>query len=50
MDDEQAYELCASYLQTKQGKKAILKGIDFVQSLCMIKDKDILKKLETITV
>ena len=48
MDEEKAYELCASYFKQKKGKKAILKGIDFVQSFCAIKDKDILGKLEDI--
>ena len=49
MDNKQAYELCASYLIKEQGKKAILKHIDFVQSICAIKDKDILKKLENLS-
>ena len=43
---ETAFELCVSYLNKKRGKKAILKGIDFVQSICEIKDKDILPKLQ----
>ena len=38
MDNKQAYELCGSYFIKEQGKKAILKHIDFVQSMCAIKD------------
>ena len=43
-----SFELCASYLLKKTGKKAMLKRIDFVQSICEIKVKDILAKLESI--
>ena len=49
LDEEKAFELCASYLNKKRGKKATLKWIDFVQSVCSIKDKDILSKLDGIT-
>ena len=45
---KKAFELRASYLNKKRGKNAILKGIDFVQSVCSIKDKDILPKLDGI--
>ena len=48
LDDEKTYELCASYLNKKQGKRTILEGIDFVQSACIIEGKDIMKKLENI--
>ena len=48
LDEEKAYELCASYLNKKQGKKAILKGIGFVQSICAIKVEDIMSKLEDV--
>ena len=48
LDEDKAYGLCASYLNKKQGKEAILKGIDFVQGVCAIKAKNILTKLEGI--
>ena len=35
------------FLRNK-AKKAILTGIDFVQSFCVIEEKDILAKLESI--
>ena len=47
MDDEKAYQLCASYFNKKgEKKKAIFTGIYFVQSVCATKGKDILAKLE----
>ena len=38
MDGEQGYERYAIYLNKKQDKKAILKEIGFVKSICAIKD------------
>ena len=48
MVKEQAFEICASFLNKKQGKNKMLKDIDIVKSFCAIKDKDIFRKLEAI--
>ena len=50
MDEDQAVAIYTSFLKKKQGKSTALKGIEFVTSVCKIKDKDILKKLENIPV
>ena len=42
LNEDTAFELYASYLNKKRGKKAMLKVSDFVQSVCsLFKDKDI---------
>ena len=40
LDGEQAYELYASYLNKKRGKKAILKHFDFVSTVGKTKRTD----------
>ena len=48
MDDKQTTELMERFENKKRGKNARLKGINFLQSILNIRDKDILKQLDGI--